>query len=158
MWPQSWPQSWPQIWLILTLQRLNKTTRLTLIVFTSNIDPWAAMVENSVWPELFLTEGRVSRHKSLNLQYRHIHNLSNDEMFLLPGKDRKHSGNNICWSFSCFWRLLTFWKKMKLIQTNYYKKFAGMFFSYYSLVPTWIDKPNHNLLIEFCIDQHNWYA
>ena len=96
--------------LVLTPEKWNSITRLTLIVFTSNIDPWAAMVENSVWPELFLTEGRVSRHKSLNLQYRHIHNLSNDEMFLLPGKDKKHSGNSICWSFSCFWRLLTFWK------------------------------------------------
>ena len=106
-------QIWPQIGLVLTPEKWNSITRLTLIVFTSNIDPWAAMVENSVWPELFLTEGRVSRHKSLNLQYRHIHNLSNDEMFLLPGKDRKHSGNNICWSFSCFWRLLTFWKNIR---------------------------------------------
>ena len=90
----------------------NRTCHKTACqVLASSIEPWAAMVENRVCPELFLTEGRVSRHKSRNLQYKHIHNLSKDDMFLLPGKDRKHSGNNICWSLSCFWSLLTFCKK-----------------------------------------------
>ena len=89
------------LWIMTLSSNGNRTCHKTACqVLASSIEPWAAMVENRVCPELFLTEGRVSRHKSRNLQYKHIHSLSKDDMFLLPGKERKHSGNNICWSLS----------------------------------------------------------
>ena len=40
--------------------------------------PWAAIVEKSVWPALFLTAGRESTHSSPNLEYRHIHSWSEE--------------------------------------------------------------------------------
>ena len=90
------------LWM-MTLSRSGKRTchKTACQVFASNMDPCAAMVENKVWPELFRTEGRESRQRSLSLQYRHIHNLSKEEMFLLPGNERKASGN-ICWSLVSF--------------------------------------------------------
>lgn len=38
--------------------------------------PWAAIVENNVWPALLRTAGRGSTHSSPSLAYRHSHRQS----------------------------------------------------------------------------------